>query len=106
MSKTRFSDWKARERDEIARGGRLIAGGKNGKERKHVEKGSAGREGRMHSEIRETRSRKGKYRGDFKKGSERHKDRVHYEVRETRSRKGEYREDFKKGSERHKDRIH
>jgi hypothetical protein len=106
MSKARFSAWKEREGDSIARGGRSIEGGGNGKERKHVEKGSAGREGRMHAEIRETRSRKGKYREDFKKGSERHKERMHYEVRETRSRKGKYREDFKKGSERHKDRIH
>jgi len=106
MSKARFSAWKEREGVEMARGGRSIAGGKNGKERKHVEKGSARREGRMHSEIRETRSRKAKYRGDFKKGSERHTDRMHYEVRETRSRKGEYRGDFKKGSERHKDRMH
>jgi hypothetical protein len=97
MSKTRFSAWKARERNEIARGGRSIAGGKSGKERKHVEKGSAEREGRMHSDIRETRSRKGTYREDFKKGSERHKERMHYEVRETISRKGKYREDFKKG---------
>ncbi len=51
----------------------------------------------MHSDIRETRSRKGTYREDFKKGSERHKERMHYEVRETISRKGKYREDFKKG---------